>query len=119
MPETDLLLITGRSLKQGTGLNAGKASPEYLEATTTVELSGSDMASLGLADGDSVRLWCTHGETVVRCRRADLPGGMAFLAYGPPTGCLMGCETHASGMPDSKALPVRAAPYKEGADHAR
>ncbi len=106
MPEVEIMLIAGRSLKQGTGLNLGKDSPEYREAVTTVELNGSDMARLGVEDSDVVLLTNAFGTTQARCRRADLPEGMGFIAYGPASSALMGTETQASGMPGSKQMDV-------------
>ena len=54
MPES-MILIPGRSSKQGTSLNAGKLKEEYLEVTSTVEMNADDMLRLGLNDGDQVR----------------------------------------------------------------
>ncbi len=101
-----LLLITGRSLKQGTGLNIGKDSPEYKEAVTGLEMNDSDMVRLGLQNGDAVQLSSLHGQVAVRCRKGDLPEGLAFMAYGPASSTLLGAETHASGMPSSKHIEV-------------
>ena len=93
-------------MKQGTGTNLGKESDEYQKAVTTVELNQDDMARLGVADGDTVRMRAAGGEVTVQCRGADLPEGMAFIAYGPASSELMDGETHGSGMPDSKGFEV-------------
>ncbi len=114
MPEMKILLIAGRSLKQGTGLNLGKDSPEYREAVGTVELNGSDMARLGVQESDTVLLANAFGTAHARCRRADLPEGMGFIAYGPASSALMGTETDASGMPSSKQLDVTVRPAPGG-----
>lgn len=106
MPDTKLILITGRSTEQGTGISVGKAQAEYQEATTVLDLSPADMARWGLHDGDSVRLRTRYGEATVTCRRVELPEGMAFMAFGPATSRLIGGETHASGMPDTKGFEV-------------
>ncbi len=106
MSELKLVLITGRSLKQGTGLNLGKNSAEYRAAVSTLEMSGSDMQQLDVQDGDEIRVRSPFGQTDVRCRRGDLPIGMAFIAFGPASSDLVGTETGASGMPDSKRLDV-------------
>ncbi|MGQ0658750.1 MAG: molybdopterin dinucleotide binding domain-containing protein [Chromatiales bacterium] len=109
MAET-MTLIAGRTSKQGTSLNAGKLKDEYLEVTGTVEMNTEDMARLGLKDGDQVRLRSVVGETVVRCKGrkpTDLPLGMLFIPYGPPSSQLMGSDTAASGMPLSKHLEVQ------------
>jgi formylmethanofuran dehydrogenase subunit D len=115
MSET-MLLIPGRSTKQGTGANAGKRSAEYLEATGTLEINSDDMARLGLRNGDRVRVRSEHGETILRClgrKPDDLPSGLLFVAYGPPSSQLMGDDTHGSGMPDSKGIAVEIEPFQE------
>ncbi len=118
MPEIQLLLIAGRSLKQGTGLNLGKDSQEYREAVSTLEMNAADMAQLGCQAGANVLVCTQFGETVVRCKPGNLPAGMGFMAYGPPTSDLMGCETYASGMPDSKDIAVSVRPAGEGEAYA-
>ena len=113
---TTMLLIPGRSTKQGTGANAGKRSREYLDATGTLEMNQADMARLGLADGDSVRLRSAHGESILRCqgrKPEDLPAGLLFVAYGPRSSQLVGDDTHGTGMPDSKGIAVEVEPYVE------
>jgi len=108
MPEI-MTLIAGRSTKQGTALNAGKLEAEYQEVTSRVEMNIDDMTRLGLAEGDEVRLRTPAGAVVVRCKGrkgADLPAGVLFMAYGPPSSQLMGSDTAGSGMPLSKNLKV-------------
>jgi formylmethanofuran dehydrogenase subunit D len=109
MAET-MTLIAGRTSKQGTSLSAGKLKDEYLGVTSTVEMNADDMVRLGLKDGDSVRLSTSVGETVVQCKGrkvTDLPLGMLFIAYGPPSSQLMGSDTAGSGMPLSKNFAVQ------------
>ena len=109
MAET-LTLIPGRTSKQGTSLNKSKLDGEYLDVTTTLEMNPDDMRALGLEDGDSVRLSNPIGEAVVRCKAqkpGDLPAGIMFIAYGPPSSQLMGSDTAGTGMPISKQIEVR------------
>lgn len=109
MSET-MLLVPGRSNKQGTSLNKGKLKEEYQTVTSTVEINMDDMERLGLEDGDKVRLSNDIGETIVTCKGkkiTDLPSGMLFIAYGPPSSELMDAETAGSGMPLSKHFPVK------------
>lgn len=106
MQEIKLILIAGRSLKQGTGMNLGKESVEYRQAVATLELNRQDMARLGLQEGQAVRLKTEYGEATAQGQGADLPEGLAFIAYGPVSSQLMGEETHASGMPNSKGFEV-------------
>ena len=106
MTKVKLTLIPGRSLKQGSGLNWGKNSDEYRQAVSTLEMSREDMNQLGLEDGQAVKLTSPGGEVVAHCRSANLPAGLAFIAYGPLSSQLMADETHGSGMPDSKGFEV-------------
>jgi formylmethanofuran dehydrogenase subunit D len=104
-----MLLIPGRSSKQGTSLNKGKLKEEYLEVTSTAEFNEDDMARLGLDEGDRLRLYNHVGETFVTCvkkKATDLPCGMIFMAYGPNSSQLMEFDTAGSGMPLSKNIEV-------------
>lgn len=108
MAET-MILIPGRSNKQGTSLNKGKLKEEYLEVTSTLEMNQDDMQRLGIEDGDQVRLSNEIGTALVRCKGRkpeDLPAGMLFIAYGPPSSQLMDADTAGSGMPLSKHMKV-------------
>ncbi len=104
-----MILIPGRSAKQGTTLNQGKLKEEYLAVTSTLEMNPDDMRKLKLEDGDSVRLKNEVGETVVKCiakKPEDLPAGTLFIPYGPPSSQLMESDTAGSGMPLSKHMEV-------------
>ena len=101
-----LTLITGRSTKQGTGISTGKGGADYKEATSVIELNPADMARSGLSDGDRVRIETEFGIAEIRCRQADVPESMAFIAFGSVCNQLIGNETYASGMPDSKHIKV-------------
>jgi len=108
MAET-MILVPGRSNKQGTSLNKGKLKEEYLSVTSTLEINSDDMQRLGLEEGDSVRLSNEIGETVVSCKGRkpeDLPSGMLFIPYGPPSSQLMASDTAGTGMPLSKHMEV-------------
>jgi formylmethanofuran dehydrogenase subunit D len=106
MTNAKLILIPGRSLKQGTGLNRGKESAEYRQAITTLEMSHEDMTYLGLEDGNKVKIRAPGGEAVAQCKGSTVPEGLAFIAYGPVSSELMGDETHGSGMPSLKGIEV-------------
>lgn len=86
-----MILIPGRTSKQGTTLNQDKLKPDYIAVTATLEINRDDMQKLGLKDGDAVRLGNETGETVARClgkKPADLPAGALFIARGPPSSAL-------------------------------
>jgi formylmethanofuran dehydrogenase subunit D len=108
MPE-EYILIPGRTSTQGTALNQGKYTDEYLTEIGTVQIAPQDMERLGLSTGDQVRLWNEHGDITIPCKPSkgdELPPGLLFISYGMLSSELMGGDTHGSGMPDSKGLDV-------------
>jgi formylmethanofuran dehydrogenase subunit D len=103
------VLIPGRTSRQGTTLNEGKFTTDYLAETSTVQVSPDDMTRLGLRAGDTVVLRTPQGRIEIRCQAAksgELPPGVLFLPYGDMSSRLMGGDTHGSGMPDSKSFDV-------------
>ncbi len=114
MAET-MILVPGRSQSQGTSLNEGKLEDEYKRVTTTAELNEKDMRRLKLKDGDKIKLKSDVGQTVVTCKskkEADLPAGMIFIPYGPPSSELMASDTAGTGMPLSKHMEVKVTKVK-------
>jgi len=110
MAKLNLILVSGRSTKQGTGISTGKEGSEYREVTNMVEMNPSDMEQSGLRDGDPVQLKSEFGMIDVICRRGDVPEGLAFIAFGSACNRLVGEETYSSGMPDSKHLNIEVMP---------
>ena len=103
------ILIPGRTSRQGTTLNEGKYTDDYVDETSTMQVNAQDMLRLGLKTGDLVRVWNECGEITLPIKTApgdELPPGLLFMSYGPLSCRLMGGETHGSGMPDSKGLDV-------------
>jgi formylmethanofuran dehydrogenase subunit D len=114
MAET-MILVPGRSQSQGTSLNEGKLKDEYKRVTSTAELNEKDMRRLKLKDGDKIKLKSDVGQTVVTCKskkEADLPTGMIFIPYGPPSSELMASDTAGTGMPLSKHIEVKVTKVK-------
>jgi formylmethanofuran dehydrogenase subunit D len=110
MPEKKLILITGRSTRQGVGISSGKELEEYQTATTVILLNRSDMERFALQDENVVKLKTRFGSATVTCRSADLPEGMAFIPFGPTINQLVGGETQLSGMPDTKGFEIELEP---------
>ena len=109
MPAETFILIPGRTSRQGTTLNEGKYSAAYLEETGTLLVNAEDMARLGLANGDRVRLRSEQGQIELPCQPAkggELPPGVLFLPYGDLSSRLMGGDTCGTGMPSSKSFDV-------------
>ncbi len=108
MPE-QFIFIPGRTSRQGTALNEGKYSAEYIDETGFVQMAPPDMARLAISEGERVRIWNLVGEFTAPIRAAkgdELPSGMLFISYGDLSCRLMGSDTHGSGMPDSKCMDV-------------
>ncbi|MGF1577809.1 MAG: molybdopterin dinucleotide binding domain-containing protein [Gemmataceae bacterium] len=106
---TIYILIPGRTARQGTSLNEGKFTNEYIDETTTVLMNTDDMAKHGLSSGDKVRLRSDQGEVVLACKpgkKDELPSGILFLPYGDASSRLMSGDTHGTGMPNSKGIDV-------------
>lgn len=103
------ILIPGRTSRQGTALNEGKYSSEYIDETSTLQVAPDDMREMNLTEGDHVRVWNEIGEITLPIKASkgdELPPGMLFISYGPLSCRLMSSETHGTGMPDSKGMDV-------------
>jgi formylmethanofuran dehydrogenase subunit D len=103
-------LNASRSSKQGTLINIGKESEEYLELTNTMTMAAADMVELGLAEGQKAVVRTEFGEATFKCQAGKVPLGMIFVPYGPPTCKLMGGDTDGTGMPTSKGWEVEVVP---------
>jgi formylmethanofuran dehydrogenase subunit D len=106
MTRLPLTLVTGRTTAQGKSIHKGKRSDEYQAEVTTLQMNAADLEARGLADGERARLRSRFGETRLTVRRSDIPAGLVFVAYGYPVNQVVGGDTQASGMPDSKGLDV-------------
>lgn len=104
------ILNSSRSAKQGTLINVGKESPEYLELTNTMLMDAEDMAEIGLSEGQMALVKTEFGEAEFKCKPGKEPKGMIYVPYGPPTCKLMGGDTGGTGMPQSKGWEVEIIP---------
>lgn len=104
------LLIPGRTSKQGQQINVGKDHDAYQAIVTTLTMHADDMTELGVAAGANVRVRTEVGEATFRCQPGNIPRGMLFVPYGPPTCRLMGGDTDGTGMPTSKGWDVEVEP---------
>jgi formylmethanofuran dehydrogenase subunit D len=103
-------LNASRTAKQGTLINVGKESEEYLDLTNTMTMAEEDMAELGLVEGQLAVVRTEFGEAAFKCQVGKVPLGMIFVPYGPPTCKLMGGDTDGTGMPTSKGWEVEVVP---------
>jgi formylmethanofuran dehydrogenase subunit D len=104
------ILIPGRTSKQGQQINVGKDHDAYLAIVNTLTMHPEDMKELGVVAGASVRVRTETGEATFQCKEGNIPRGMLFVPYGPPTCRLMGGETDGTGMPTSKGWDVEVEP---------
>ena len=103
------VLIPGRTSAQGCGISEGKAGSKYQGEINTLRVSPADMAALGLAENDRVRLTSDGGSVEVSVAPAgkdELPPGVLFIAYGDISSRLMDSDTQGTGMPTSKGIDV-------------
>lgn len=108
------LLNPSRTAKQGAQINVGKDTKEYKAIVNTLSMHPTDMQSLGVVPGDTVRVRTEHGEANFQCEKGNVPEGMLFVPYGPPTCRLMGGSTDGTGMPLSKGWEVDVEPLGAG-----
>lgn len=99
-------LISGRTLDQGATVEE-KLSEEYFRAVNYVELSEEDFISLGLKEGDAVRVSTDFGEVVVFAKKGELPKGMAFIPMGPYANAVIDPATDGTGMPQFKGVKAK------------
>jgi formylmethanofuran dehydrogenase subunit D len=100
------ILFSGRTIRQGNAVES-KLSPEYRDATSVLSMTPFDMMDAGLEEGNAVLVKGPGGQVVLTVRADEhLPAGHVFLPYGPYANHLTPPETHATGMPDYKAVPV-------------
>lgn len=100
------LLMPIRSNKQGVQINVGKDGDEYNEIVNTMQMHPDDMKELGVVNGATIRVRNEVGEAEFTCKEANVPRGLLFVPYGPPTCKLMDGDTDGTGMPTSKGWDV-------------
>ncbi|HEV3437210.1 MAG TPA: molybdopterin dinucleotide binding domain-containing protein [Gemmata sp.] len=119
MAGKQFLMIPGRTSKQGQQINVGKDNEAYQTIVNTLTMHAEDMKELGISTGATVRVRNEIGEATFQCKEGNIPRGMLFVPYGPPTCRLMGGDTDGTGMPTSKGWDVEVEPMllHEGDTH--
>ena len=107
------VFIAGRTTKQGQYVNIGKDTDEYKMMVSTLQMNAQDMAQLGLTPGMSDRARSEWGEAIFQCTVGELPSGVVFVPYGPPTSQMGGGETEGTGMPLQKGWEVELEPVTD------
>jgi formylmethanofuran dehydrogenase subunit D len=111
MPSLEVVLLTGRTRRQGVGLELGKLSDIYQESTTRIRLDAKDLEKVGVKPEEDVLVKTEHGSVVLRPVIASRSRpGIAFIPYGPWSNLLVGGNTDSTGMPSSKGLKAVITP---------
>ena len=111
----ELNLITGRTIAQGETMEKSKLSPEYTQATAICEFDEKDMGSLGIREGDNVKVTSDAGDVVVKAVKTTQGphGGIAFIPMGPWANAITGTGSDSTGMPPFKGIDVKIEPAKD------
>ena len=99
----EVILITGRTLDQGATVEE-KLTEEYFKAVSYIELNEEDYKTLGLQEGDRVKVKTDFGEVVVFARKGSVPKGVAFIPMGPYANQVIDPNTDGTGMPQFKGV---------------
>ena len=111
-PKLEVLLLTGRTIEQGTGKETGKFSYEYLESVSTCQMDPNDMKFLKIKDNDKVKITTDYGSVilkVIKSKRAP-HSRIIFIPYGPWASLIANPETHGTGMPSLKGETAEVIP---------
>ncbi len=115
MEKIKVIIISGRTSQQGVGLEVGKTSEEYFESVTYIELNAGDAGSLGVGDGDPVKVETVHGSVVVSAKLSErLESGTSFFPYGIWANQVFGSETGGTGMPNFKGVEAEVSASRAG-----
>jgi formylmethanofuran dehydrogenase subunit D len=89
-------------------MELGKLGPEYLKEVSICEMDKVTLETLGLNEGEPVRVETIHGSIVVtsRLNRRAEPG-VVFIPCGPYANAITGSDTEGTGMPNYKNIAAR------------
>ncbi|TFG33937.1 hypothetical protein EU527_06015 [Candidatus Thorarchaeota archaeon] len=101
------ILTSGRTQKQGSGMELGKLSKDYTDEVAVCEMDLTTLKALGIEEGAPVKVKSAFGSVVVRSR-IDKRGapGIVFIPCGPYANMVIDSTTESCGMPDFKGTPV-------------
>jgi len=105
-------LLTGRTIEQGVGKEAGKGTKGYFESTTICYMDSGDMKKLGIKNNAHVQVTTPNGSIVLRAvkhPRGAMPG-LIYIPYGPWANAIVSNETTSIGMPSFKGTPAEIEP---------
>ncbi|MCW4049644.1 MAG: tRNA CCA-pyrophosphorylase [Candidatus Bathyarchaeota archaeon] len=105
MDKIEVTLISGRTAKQGVGLEEGKPSESYVDSVRLIQLCPGDAEKLDLKEDSPVTVTTEHGSVTVHwVEEKTLESGMIFFPYGPWANQVYNSVTDGTGMPIMKAV---------------
>lgn len=103
MQKIEVTLFSGRTLKQGIGLEEGKTSENYVKSVQYVAINPLD--AVILTTEEPVTIKTESGSVVVSWVPDEkLEQGMAFIPYGLWANQVYTSETEGTGMPIMKGI---------------
>lgn len=106
MSEISGILITVRTSSQGAAMEEGKFTKEYINEISTLFVNPEDYDRLRLNEDNKAILKSKAGEVTITCCPTEGPKGIFFLPLGPCASQLVSEDTHGTGVPDFKEIPV-------------
>jgi len=112
MPSLKVLLLTGRTLRQGQGKEYGKLSERYWKSVAICEVDPDDLKKMGMKENNLLKITTDYGSVVVRAIKSlRAPhAGRVFVPYGPWANIIVNSRTHGTGMPSLKGIEATIEP---------
>lgn len=109
------ILNTGRTIWQGQAIEAGKDLEMYVDAAAICQMNKEQMDSLGITEGDNIKVKSEFGDVVVKSVMAkeELPEGMIYIPMGPWANRVIRPDTDSTATPSFKNVPVEVTPTEE------
>lgn len=108
MKEIEVTLLSGRTTKQGIGLEEGKTSESYEKSVNTIYLNQVDAETLDLSTGHPVKVTTEIGSIQMNwATDKNLDSGLSFIPYGPWANQLYSSKTDGTGMPLFKGIKAK------------
>jgi formylmethanofuran dehydrogenase subunit D len=112
MTSVQVVVLSGRTLRQGVGKESGKTSDRYRTSVSVCEMHPEDIAALSIKPGDNVRVTTADGNVILKSASSNqFPRrGLIYIPYGPYANQLFNAGTGSSGMPTFKGVSATVEP---------
>jgi len=112
--QVSLVIITYRDIFQWAAKQKGEADDSYKKRSAQVQLSESDLKTLGIDDGAMIRLNNAAGSVVVNARlSSDCPQGIGYMPASCYSNELTSYDPSIAQLPNFKRIQVVAEPADE------